>query len=85
MIKINLLPVKASRRVEAVKEEGILAAIAAAVLALLCAAVFVFMQSSISDVKAENDQLNKEIQNLRNIVARVDEIVDAEFFCGAEG
>ncbi|MCB9792619.1 MAG: PilN domain-containing protein [Alphaproteobacteria bacterium] len=74
MIKINLLPVKASRRVEAVKEEALLAAIAAAVLAMICAAIFVFMQSAISDVKAENDQLSKEIQNLRNIVARVDEI-----------
>ena len=74
MIHINLLPVRESRRVEAVKRELAIAGLAGVVIAGLCGATFIVVQAQVSDVKAENKQLKDDIANLKSIVARVDEI-----------
>jgi len=74
MIHINLLPVRESRRVEAVKRELAIAGLAGVVIAGLCGATFIVVQAQVSDVKAENKQLQDDIANLKSIVARVDEI-----------
>jgi len=74
MIHINLLPVRESRRVEAVKRELAIAGLAGLVIAGLCGATFIVVQAKVSDVKAENKQLQDDIANLKSIVARVDEI-----------
>lgn len=74
MIRINLLPVKASRRVEAVKEEAILSGVVIGVLVLLCAGAYFWIGSQVSSTKAENKRLENEITQLKQVVARVDEI-----------
>lgn len=74
MIRINLLPVLQSKRVEAVKRELILGGLGAAVVAGICAAMFIVVQAQVSDMRAQNKQLEDDIANLKSIVARVDEI-----------
>ncbi len=74
MIRINLLPVLQSRRVEAVKRELALGGLGALVIAGICAAMFIVVQAQVSDMSAKNKQLEDDIANLKSIVARVDEI-----------
>ena len=74
MIRINLLPVRESRRLEAVKRELILGGLVGFIVAGVCAAMFIVVQAKVSDMRAQNAQLQQEIDNLKAIVARVDEI-----------
>lgn len=74
MIKINLLPAKASRKLEVVKQELALAAVVLGIIVLLCAVVWVLQNSAASDLRAEKSQLQHEIDSLKAVVARVDEI-----------
>lgn len=74
MISINLLPVKASRRADQVKRELMLAGLGLGGLVLACTGLFVVVSAEVSDLKAGNAQLQKEIDTLKTIVARVDEI-----------
>ena len=74
MIRINLLPVRESRRLEAVKRELILGGLIGFVAAGVCGAMFIVVQAQVSDMRAENAQLQQEIDNLKAIVARVDEV-----------
>lgn len=74
MIKINLLPVKATRRQDAVKRELVLGGVGMVGLLAVCGVAYVIVGARVSDLKAENAQLNKDIDNLKAIVARVDEV-----------
>lgn len=74
MIRINLLPVRESRRLESVKRELAFGGLVAVVLLAACVAAFVLIQARVSDVKARNAVLEQEIKNLKAIVARVDEV-----------
>lgn len=74
MIKINLLPVKATRRQDAVKRELVFAGLGMAALVGVCGVMFVVSSAQASELRAENQQLNKDIDNLKAIVARVDEV-----------
>ena len=74
MIRINLLPVRVSKRQEAVKRELAVGAVGLSVMLLACGAVFIMIQAQVSDLKAVNVQLQQEIDNLKAIVARVDEV-----------
>ena len=74
MIKINLLPVKATRRQDAVKRELVLGGVGMVGLLAACGVAYVIVGARVSDLKAENAQLNKDIDNLKAIVARVDEV-----------
>jgi type IV pilus assembly protein PilN len=74
MIRINLLPVRVSKRQEAVKRELAIGAMGLSVMLLACGAVFIMIQAQVSDLKAVNVQLQQEIDNLKAIVARVDEV-----------
>lgn len=74
MIKINLLPAKASRRLEAVKQEIALAGIGLGAIVVLCALVWVWHGAQISDLRAQKGALQLEIDSLKAVVARVDEI-----------
>ncbi len=74
MIRINLLPVRVSKRQEAVKRELAIGAVGLSVMLLACGAVYIMIQAQVSDLKAVNVQLQQEIDNLKAIVARVDEV-----------
>ncbi len=74
MITVNLLPVKASRRQDQVKRELALSAIGLAGLLLVCGGMYVLASAEVNELKAQNAELQKEIDNLKTIVARVDEI-----------
>ena len=74
MIKVNLLPVKATRRQDAVKRELVLGGVGMAVVLVVCGIAYVIVGARVSDLKAENAQFKKDIDNLKAIVARVDEV-----------
>ena len=71
MIRINLLPIKTSRRQEAVKAELMLAGAAAGGVLLLLLGFQVMLQARVNDVKAENALLAQEIKQVQNIVEEV--------------
>ena len=74
MIRINLLPVRTSRRLEAVKQELILGALGIGVLLIVCGVVFMFQSANANELRRANAGLQSDLDNLRLIVARVDEV-----------
>jgi type IV pilus assembly protein PilN len=74
MIKINLLPVRISKKVEALKQELIYAALAVAAVLVLCLVVGIYQAATVSDAKARLAALEKEITALKADADRVDEI-----------
>jgi type IV pilus assembly protein PilN len=71
MIRINLLPVKISRRQEAVRSELMLAGVAVGVLVAVMAAAFISVQSRVNTVRAENADLQEEIRRVEEIAKDV--------------
>jgi type IV pilus assembly protein PilN len=71
MIRINLLPIKTSRRQEAVKSELMLAGAAAGGVLLLLVGFQLVLQSSVNKIDAENTILKQEIDQVQNIVNEV--------------
>lgn len=74
MIRINLLPVKKSRRAEALRTELTLALIALVALIVFVALVQVFMIARQNEAEAENARLKQKIDEMQAVVARVEEI-----------
>lgn len=74
MIRINLLPVRTSRRLEAVKQELILGGIGIGLLAILCGVVFMFQSAQANELRRANARLQEDLDKLRLVVARVDEV-----------
>ncbi len=74
MIRVNLLPIKKSRRQEALRTELTLAGLALLGLVLLIAVVQVWTQLSVSEAQAENGRLKAKIEEMKAVVARVEEI-----------
>lgn len=73
MIRINLLPVRATARLDAVKRELTLAGLGLGVMVLLMGGAYIVVGSQASDLRAENTKLQQEIDNLKAIVVEVDE------------
>ena len=71
MIRINLLPVKISRRQEAVRSELMLVGVTAGVLVAIMAAAFISVQSRVNTVRAENTDLQEEIRRVEEIAKDV--------------
>ncbi|MEC7240544.1 MAG: PilN domain-containing protein [Myxococcota bacterium] len=74
MIRINLRPVRISKRQEAVRKELIVGAIG--LLATLVVAVFFYtiLGSEVSRVKGENASMTQELDQLSKTVRRVEEV-----------
>lgn len=73
MIRINLLPVRATRKKETAKRQALLAAIGLAVLVAIVAAVQISYMTRISSLESTNAQLKKDIEDLKKIIGQVDE------------
>jgi type IV pilus assembly protein PilN len=73
MIRINLLPVRHSRRQEAVKNEVIVALFGLAVMCVAMGSLYFVVHAQLSTARAENRTLKKQIDETRQIVAEVDE------------
>jgi type IV pilus assembly protein PilN len=74
MIRINLLPVRTSRRLEAVRQELILGGVGVGLLALLCGVFFMFQSAQANELRRANAKLQEDLDKLRLVVARVDEV-----------
>jgi type IV pilus assembly protein PilN len=73
MIRINLLPVRASRRQEAVRTELILFGLAAAAVVLALGAFHVAQLARVNSVRAENVVLDQEITRFKEIATEVEQ------------
>ncbi len=74
MIRVNLLPARISRRLEAVRRELLVAGAGAVLLVLAGAAIFVWQTATANGLHAENTHLQKDLETLKIAVARVDEV-----------
>jgi type IV pilus assembly protein PilN len=73
MIRINLLPVRSSKRQESVRNELFLGGLAALGLVGLLLVVHVLVLARVNSAKADNAALKDEIARKQAIVAEVDE------------
>jgi type IV pilus assembly protein PilN len=73
MIRINLLPVKVSRRQEAVRNELVLVGVGSGLLLALLIAAFVTVSARVNTVKAENVTLQQEIARVQEIAKEVEQ------------
>jgi type IV pilus assembly protein PilN len=74
MIRINLLPVRTSRRLEAVRQELILGGLGIGLLVIICGVAFMFQSAQANELRRANARLQEDLENLRLIVDRVDEV-----------
>ena len=74
MIRINLLPIKKSRRAEALRTELTLAGIGLLAVVVIAALIQVFMLARQNEAEAENGRLTKKIEEMQAVVTRVEEI-----------
>lgn len=74
MIRINLLPIKKSRRAEALRTELTLAGVGLLAVVLLAALIQIFMLARQNEAEAENGRLTKKIEEMQAVVTRVEEI-----------
>jgi type IV pilus assembly protein PilN len=73
MIRINLLPVRHSRRQEAVKNEVIVAGLGLGVICLAMAGMYALVGSDLAEARSQNKVLQTQIDATRQIVAEVDQ------------
>lgn len=71
MIRINLLPVKTSRRHEAVKGELVIAGVALGAVLLLLLGFQVLLSRQVSQVEARNAILQQEISGFEDLIVEV--------------
>jgi type IV pilus assembly protein PilN len=74
MIRINLLPVRQTRKLEAARIELSLALVGGFLVVLLCGATWGFFTYQLSATRDENGALQAEIDRLAADVAKVDEM-----------
>lgn len=74
MIRINLRPVRISKRQEAVRRELILGGIGLAAMFVVVFFFYTVLGSEVSRVKAENASMKQELDQLSKTVARVEEV-----------
>lgn len=74
MIRVNLLPIKKSRRQEAFFRELIAAGVGLLGLILLVGVLLLWTFARVNEAKAENTRLTKKIEEMKSVVTRVEEI-----------
>ena len=74
MIRINLLPVRQARKLEAARQELVMALAIGALVLFGSLGGWVFTKAQLSNVDAQNAQLQAEIDSLAADVKKVDEM-----------
>ena len=74
MIRINLLPIKKSRRAEAMRAELILAGVGLGAVVLLLLLGQVWLLARVHEREGEKTTLNTRIEEMKAVVAQVEEI-----------
>ncbi len=74
MIRINLLPVRQARKLEAARQELVMVVAGGALVLLACVAGWVFTNAQLSTIASENTGLQREIDSLAADVKKVDEM-----------
>jgi len=74
MIKINLLPVRATKKKETAKQQLVVFVFSLAVFLVLAAAVYSMELIKIKTAKDDIEKSNKEIQRLKTIIGEIDNI-----------
>ena len=73
MIRINLLPVRISRRQEAVRNEMIVVGIGLGLMFLVLGSLQAVSANRVATVKDQNNALNKQIERTQEVVLEVEE------------
>ena len=74
MIKINLLPVRATRKKEATQRHLILFGIGLVLVLLVCVAMYATKKKDVAKLQNQNQDLVDEIDNLKLIIPEVEEL-----------
>ncbi len=72
MIKINLLPVRATKKKEAVQRHVLFFVVGLVAVLGVCAGVYAERASAFSGIQQKNAVLTEEINNLKKIIGEVD-------------
>lgn len=73
MIRVNLLPVRSSKRQEAAKNELMLFGVGVAILLVLLAILHIAVLARVNSAEAENVLLNQEIARKKELLAEVEQ------------
>jgi type IV pilus assembly protein PilN len=73
MIRINLLPIRHSRRQDQVRNEVVLAGFGLGIMALGMGIMYILVANQVSAATDTNDALKQQINKTKEIVAEVDE------------
>ena len=73
MIRINLLPIRHSRRQDQVRNEVVLAGFGLGIMSLGMGIMYVLIANQVSAATETNDALKQQINKTKEIVAEVDE------------
>lgn len=73
MIRINLLPTRVNKKVEAAKRQGVLAVIGLVAVIALCGWSYLSLASEVTSVEEENVVLQQDIDRLKKIIGQVEE------------
>ncbi len=74
MIKVNLLPVRATKKKETAKQQLVLFAVCLVAVLVLAAAAYSMELVKIKSAKADIEKSNKEIQRLKSVIGEIDNV-----------
>lgn len=74
MIKINLLPVRATKKKETAKQQLLIFAASLVAVLVLAAAAYSMVLFNIKSTKSDIEKSDKEIQRLKSVIGEIDNI-----------
>ncbi len=74
MIKVNLLPVRASKKKETLRQQAAILFVSLISVAAICVIVFLFIQVKIQSAKGEIERSENEIKELKSKIGKVNDL-----------
>lgn len=74
MIKINLLPVRATKKKETIRQQVVLMVVSLSAVIAICVLVFLFLQVKIQYAKGEIENSENEIKELKAKIGKVNDL-----------